>query len=358
MRVKKISLNADFSGSSIDDSGCVYSEEAINNAVEQFNESIKSEEPLIGEVTHTEGPVPVAKAKTVALHNVVTSPMNYMGGKKKLLPYLLPCFPESRNFLDLFCGGATVGINAHSSYIWFNDVIEPLIGMYKFMAENSVEDCLHYIDFVIGTWGLTQENEEAYYNFRESYNSTPVEERNPIDLFVLMAFSFNNQIRFNEKKMSFNIPFGKNRSSFNSKMRENLIGFINALHEKQCVFTSYDFRDINMGSVLGFDDPENTFVYADPPYLVSQATYNSTWDENTEQQLLDYLETLDKQGYKFALSNVLENKGQRNTILEAWVNKNNYNVIHIEKSYANSYYQRKNKETVTDEELITNYEAL
>ena len=119
-----------------------------------------------------------------------------------------------------------------------------------------------------------------------------------------------------------------------------------------------DFKDIDLGSVLGFEYPEDTFVYADPPYLVSQATYNSGWNEDTERSLLNFLENLDKNGYKFALSNVLENKGQRNTILEEWVNKNNYNVIHIEKSYANSYYHRKNKETKTDEVLITNYPTL
>lgn len=330
----------------------VYKKETIIDAVNKFNENLKRKScgSKLGELSH-----PGCKDFK---HKEVTSPMNYMGGKKKLLSYILPCFPKTHNFLDLFCGGATVGINSQSSYVWFNDIIQPLVEMYRFMSGHSPESCLNYIDSVIEKWKLTQDNEEAYYAFRKQYNDTPVEKRHPLDLFVLMAYSFNNQIRFNEKKMNFNIPFGKNRSSFNPKMRENLIGFIDALHEKQCIFTSLDFKELNMGSVLGFDYPEDTFVYADPPYLVSQATYNSGWNEETERALLEFLSDLDKKGYKFALSNVLENKGQRNTILEEWANKNNYNVIHIEKSYANSYYHRKNKESKTDEVLITNYPTL
>ena len=335
-----------------DKNGRVYNRDAVMDAVNKWKERLKKDgcRCKLGELSHPE----CINFK----YKEVTSPMNYMGGKKKLLPYLLPCFPKTSKFLDLFCGGATVGINSQSSYVWFNDIIGPLMDMYRFMSGHSSDSCLGYIDATIKKWNLTQENEEAYYAFRKQYNDTPINERHPLDLFVLMAYSFNNQIRFNEKKMNFNIPFGKNRSSFNSKMRENLIGFIEALHEKQCVFTSYDFKDLSMGSVLGFDYPEDTFVYADPPYLVSQATYNSGWNEDTERELLDFLSDLDKRGYKFALSNVLENKGQRNTILENWVNKNNYNVIHIEKSYANSYYHRKNKESKTDEVLITNYPAL
>ncbi|MBP5457652.1 MAG: Dam family site-specific DNA-(adenine-N6)-methyltransferase [Paludibacteraceae bacterium] len=281
----------------------------------------------------------------------VVSPMNYMGGKKKLLPTLVEHFPKDITvFIDLFCGGATVGINAEAGYVLFNDNIVPLIEMYKYMKNNSVEDCLRYIDSVIEAWGLTQneEDKDKYYAFRESYNSTPVSERNPLDLFVLMAYSFNNQIRFAvNKNWKFNIPFGANRSSFNDKMRENLIGFINALHKKNCFFVSVDFADVP------FD--KQTFVYADPPYLISQATYNDGWDEEKERTLLGRLKELNDMGGRFALSNVLENKGEENTILKEWAETNGFNIIHLDKSYANSYYHRKDRESKTDEVLITNY---
>lgn len=282
----------------------------------------------------------------------VVSPMNYMGGKKKLIKSLTDNFPNDiKVFIDLFCGGATVGINATADWVLFNDNILPLIEMYKYMKNTSVKKCLEYIDATIEKWNLVQgkEGETDYYRFRdEHYNSLPVEKRHPLDLFILMAFSFNNQIRFAvNKNWKFNIPFGKDRSSFNSKMRENLIGFVKALHKKNCFFLSSDFMEVP------FD--KETFVYADPPYLVSQATYNDGWDETCERNLLRRLRELDEMGGRFALSNVLENKGKTNEILKEWVEENGYNVVHLNKSYSNSYYNRKKKESATDEVLITNY---
>lgn len=294
-----------------------------------------------------------AEPETKEQCDIVVSPMNYMGGKKKLIKQLKAQFPKDIDlFVDLFCGGATVGINSGAKLVRFNDNIVPLIEMYKYMRDHSVEECVSYIDKTIEDFGLVQgeEGKDNYYNFRDNYyNAKPANERHPLDLFVLMAFSFNNQIRFAiNKNWKFNIPFGKNRSSFNGKMRENLIGFITALHNSNCEFSSYDFRD--------FPFYPNMFVYADPPYLISQATYNDGWDENSEKELLCKLKQWNDLGVKFALSNVLENKGKTNDILKQWAETNGFNVIHLEKSYANSYYQRKEKDSKTDEVLITNYD--
>lgn len=283
---------------------------------------------------------------------IIVSPMNYMGGKKKLIKVLKEYFPKDvKVFIDLFCGGATVGINADADWVLFNDNLIPLIKMYNYMKQVSAEKCVEYIDSTIEKWHLVQgkEGEDNYKKFRdEYYNATPMEKRHPLDLFVLMAFSFNNQIRFAvNKDWKFNIPFGKNRSSFNSKMRENLIGFVNALHKKNCMFFAFDFMKVPID--------KEVFVYADPPYLVSQATYNDGWDEDSERRLLGRLKELDDMGGRFALSNVLENKGKTNEILKNWVEENGYKVIHLDKSYANSYYHRKERESKTDEVLIINY---
>ena len=44
---------------------------------------------------------------------MIASPLNYTGGKFRLLPQLLPLFPgDTDTFVDLFCGGCNVGLNA------------------------------------------------------------------------------------------------------------------------------------------------------------------------------------------------------------------------------------------------------
>ena len=52
---------------------------------------------------------------------MIQSPLNYTGGKYKLLPQILPLFPKEIDcFVDLFCGGCNVGINRNcNKKIWF-----------------------------------------------------------------------------------------------------------------------------------------------------------------------------------------------------------------------------------------------
>ena len=54
---------------------------------------------------------------TVDYHKkYIKSPLNYIGGKYKLLPQLMRYFPTDINtFVDLFSGGFNVGINVKSN---------------------------------------------------------------------------------------------------------------------------------------------------------------------------------------------------------------------------------------------------
>lgn len=49
------------------------------------------------------------------MNEYTKSPLNYVGGKFKLLPQIIPLFPTNINkFFDLFGGGFNVGINVAS----------------------------------------------------------------------------------------------------------------------------------------------------------------------------------------------------------------------------------------------------
>ena len=63
---------------------------------------------------------------------MIKSPLNYTGGKFKLLPQILPMFPKNiDNFYDLFCGGANVGANAVSKKVHCNDINEKVIHLFQ-----------------------------------------------------------------------------------------------------------------------------------------------------------------------------------------------------------------------------------
>lgn len=285
----------------------------------------------------------------------INSPLNYIGGKRKLLSQIIPLFPKNiKNFVDLFCGGCNVGINVNADKIIFNDNLSYLIDLYKAFEKHSINEILEFIENRINQFNLSLTNQEGYLEFRKFYN----EQKNPLDLFVLAAFSFNHQIRFNNSH-EFNNPFGKERSCYNPKMKQNLINFLTKLKNSKTEFTCCNFDSFN------FDElSQNDFVYCDPPYLITTGTYNdgkrgfTGWNKNEELKLLSILEKLNENSIKFALSNVVKHKGKTNEILLNWINQNNFNVNFLQKNYSNSNYHTldKNKNS-TIEILVTNYKT-
>ena len=272
---------------------------------------------------------------------MIQSPLNYTGGKFKLLPQILPLFPNNINtFVDLFCGGCNVGINVESKSVIYNDVDENLLYLYntfKNLDKRSVY------------------NKEKFLKLRTDFNEK--KKRGNYDyyyyvmLYVIIVYAFNNQIRFNSNG-EFNLPVGKR--DFNKKMQQKLSDFIDKIKEQDCKFTCLDFREFDV-EILGNDD----FVYVDPPYLITCATYNEQggWSETDERDLLTFLNKLHEKKLRFALSNVLRSKGKENTILLEWLseNKEKYKAINLDYNYSNSNYQTKDKTANSEEVLVINY---
>ena len=299
----------------------------------------------------------------------ISCPFNYTGGKFKLLEQLQPLFNEKEVFLDLFAGGGNVGINSSSSKVIFNDLNEKLIDLIKFIKDTDTNILLKQIDSIIDKYGLSNTslygysyydcdssrglagyNKEKFLRLRDDFNAKVLAgETDYSMLYVLMVFSFNNQIRFNRKGL-FNLPVGKR--DFNSKMRSKLMLFSEELKNKDVQFMKKDFKEISL------DDFSNeTFIYCDPPYLITNATYNESgmWTETEEKALLEFLDEANEKGFSFALSNVLESKNKRNDILYNWIESKGYYCYRLNKSYSNSNYHRKNKNSISEEVLITNY---
>lgn len=287
------------------------------------------------------------------MSNYIKSPMNYTGGKYKLLPQILPFFPtEINTFVDLFTGGGNIAVNVNANKIIANDFEPHIIGIYKTFQKYEIEELIKTIEVAIQAFGLTIENADNFNNFRAYYNKHIEDGYSfimPIMLYVLICYSFNHQFRFNSKG-EFNMPFGKNRSQWNNTMKKNLINFHKVITEKNIIFTNKDFNELKIDKLSS-----NDFVYCDPPYLITCATYNEKdgWNENCERKLLELLDKLNSQSVKFALSNVLFSKGKTNDILIEWSKK--YNVHHLDYTYQNCNYHTKDKESKPDEVLITNY---
>lgn len=296
--------------------------------------------------------------------NFISSPLNYMGGKYKLLPQIMPLFPQDISVaLDLFCGGASVGINIKADNIILNDSLTQLTQIYQTLQKQNIQEIFKIIWDTIATFelsnsakmgyefyrcnsqnGLSTFNKDKFMQLRNHYNKY----RNDLDLFVLIIFAFNNQIRFNAKG-HFNLPCGKR--DFNTNMQEKLKHFIVALQKKNIEISNNDFRDFDV-SILD----SKSFVYIDPPYFLATATYNENqaWGLQDELDLLEFLRILDSKKVRFALSNVIQHKGKEHVILKKWLENNmHFRTFFLDFNYKNCNYQTKRAKST--EVLITNY---
>lgn len=280
----------------------------------------------------------------------VKSPLNYTGGKYKILNQLIENFPTNINaFVDLFTGGGCVALNISARTVYMNDILFPVIELYQEFLDKPTDQIVNHIHQRIEEFKLTKENSDGYICFRDYYNN----HKNPIDLFTLICYGFNNQIRFNSKG-NFNNAFGKNRSSFNSRIKTNLETFVQKIKELTPVLSSVDFESFDYDRLKAGD-----FVYCDPPYLISTATYNekhgdSGWNEKDDIRLYKTLDNLNKKGIRFALSNFIEHNNKINLTLKDWIG--GYFVKDIKSNYSNSNYHKiKVPDSITREILVTNY---
>ncbi len=298
------------------------------------------------------------------------SPLNYVGGKYKLLNQLTKKFPSEVNtFVDYFCGGGNVGVNINAKKVIAVDKEKYLINVLNLFKNYSYTEIIDKLDNIIEKYklsntyingydyykcdsssGLGSYNKQRYLKLRNDYNKMKEEsDEKTFKFLVLIIYGFNHQIRFNSSG-EFNMPVGKR--DFNGSIRKNLLAFCEKLKSKNIEFISEDFKKFKIDNLTSED-----FCYFDPPYFLGDASYNenNNWTEKDEKDLLNYINKLNEKNIKFALSNVTQHRGEKNNILIDWAIENKYNINYLDYNYNNSNYHSKSKLNVTEEVLITNY---
>ena len=291
---------------------------------------------------------------------VVISPIFYMGNKKKLISKgLTDLFPKDIDvFYDLFSGSGVVSINSNANKYIINDINKYLYDLYNLFKTNDSEGIINHIENRIDEFGLARERTKrneyldkkkieeyklAYSNFRNLYN----ENKNVFDFYTLMFYSFSQQFRFG-KNGKFNMPCGND--CFSEKNKDYIVNGCNFFSKPSVNIYSHSYEYI----LEKYPPHVNDFVYLDPPYLNTTATYNENngWSKEDELKLYSVCEDLNKNNIRFAMSNVFENKGIINTNLIEWCEKNNFKVY----DFKNFSYTACGKGNSNAKEvLITNY---
>ncbi len=257
---------------------------------------------------------------------IYESPLNYIGSKAKVIPYINEHLIPADTFIDVFGGGFNVGINSVSDSVYYNDI--------NFIVKELIEsfrkyDTYQYITYVkkfIEKHHLEKGNKETYLAARDFYNGLPKNKKDPRMLFAIILYSYQQQIRFNNN-------YGFNNTAgvrwFNDCILAKLISFSRVIKEKNVTFISTDY--INLLNYLEVN--ENTFLYFDPPYKLTTGSYNDGkrgfkgWDDALEQELFTFIDEMTQRHVPCMLSYVLEHKNMTNTALEEWISRNNHTCI-------------------------------
>jgi site-specific DNA-adenine methylase len=126
------------------------------------------------------------------------------------------------------------------------------------------------------------------------------------------------------------MPFG--HKCYLSEVHEyNIEIFYNVMSKKSVSIKNEDAFEI----LENIKENNGQFIYLDPPYSNTMAIYNESrafggWNIEHDNKLFQELNRLNELGIKWAMSNVLENKGIKNTHIEEWANNNGYKIIDFE----------------------------
>ena len=256
-------------------------------------------------------------------NEIIKSPLNYTGSKYSIYNEILKIMPKHiSSFIDIMGGAFNVGVNVVAEQVVYNEFLPHTFKIIKLLINTDKQTIINNVEEIINKYNLKKADKESYLRLRDDYNKT----NDIYKLFVLHMYCFQNQMRFNSK-LEFNSPVGN--CSYNETLIERIKLFIPKTKDYQLYNLSYE--NINY---MEYD--KNSVFYFDPPYFITNATYNDGkrgfvgWNADEETKLLDYITNLHLSGYKFILSNVLYHNDTQNNLLIEWIKTHNFYVKNID----------------------------
>ena len=296
----------------------------------------------------------------------IRSPFFYVGDKYKLMPQLKQLMPKNiEQYIEPFVGGGSSFLNSKGTSYMLNDVdsyvveLHRQIGSYTGKSEELFDALFEIIDF----YGLScsyrgicvpedmkkkyvktyysKYNKDAYIRMRKDFNAN---KNDFLRLYLLLIYGFNHMIRFNGKG-DFNLPVGN--VDFNNNVYQALNNYLDFVGEHEIEFFNMDY--ISFLERIRFE--KNSYVFLDPPYLISMSEYNKLWNDKKEDELCEYLDSLNDRGIKFGITNLITHKGKVNQRFLEWSKK--YCAYDVKSNYIS--FNDNTIKADSHEVFVTNY---
>ncbi|WP_281503528.1 DNA adenine methylase [Anaerobiospirillum sp. NML120449] len=275
------------------------------------------------------------------IQNEAAPVVKWAGGKRTLLPELMPLIPAQwTTYVEPFMGGAAVLFAIAPQTAIVNDINSELINTYKIIRDD--------VESLIAELKSYENTEEFYYNIRNLDRDAEAFSRlSPLQLaartLYLNRTCFNGLYRVN-KRNQYNTPYGKYKNP-NFVNEQTLRAASEFFNSRDITICNESFEDTMTRA------PEGAFVYLDPPYdpltVTSSFTSYAKDGFNREHQvkLKECCDFLTSRGVKFMLSN-----SATDFILDLY---NDYNITLV--NVRRNISANSDKRNVVQEVVVRNY---
>lgn len=267
--------------------------------------------------------------KKIKIGNQTPPILRWAGSKRKLLPHILQCIPETTTrYIEPFAGSCCVFLALRPHKAILSDLNPALIDTYKTIRRIPEE--------VSDAVSAMPNTESFYYQLR----ANPIEQLDDVSraarFVYLNRHCFNGVYRTNKRGV-FNVPRGTKAGIIPTK--EHFQAFSKAMR-KACL-RAVDFeKTLKQASI---DD----FVYLDPPYSSPNTRFRGEYGYGSfcnqdEQRLVTALQAADSRGAIILLSY----NPTIQPLIPNWYSK----CISVRRSVAGFNHQR----TIVTEMLFSN----
>lgn len=298
----------------------------------------------------------------------IRSPFFYVGDKYKIMPQIIKLMPDDIDiYVEPFVGGGSSFLNVNAEKYLLNDINPYVIELHRFISKfsNNPQELFDSIYKEIENYGLScsyrgilapdelkkqfvktyyaRYNKEGYIKMRDDFNKN---QNDCLKLYLLLIYGFNHMIRFN-RSGKFNLPVGN--VDLNKNVYNALEYYLRFVNNRDIEFYNYDYKEFM--NMIPLD--EKSYVFLDPPYLISMSEYNKLWNDEKESELYEFLDSINEKGIRFGITNLIFHKDKENTIFHKWCKK--YSTYDINSNYI-SYYDNSIKDS-SKEIFVTNFNA-
>ena len=276
------------------------------------------------------------------------SPIYRIGNKEKLIEKLISLFPMPstyNNFYDLFGGSGVVSMNIlkPNENKYYNEYDKSIYFQVEMLKKSNHKKLIDLCLKVIIQNKLNNKDKNAFMTFRNKIISWDKSAKNwykkAFYYFLISHYSFSNLLFIKKSMLTKGTTFGQR--AFKKELVEQKLNYFTSFFPKHISNLSYELLEIK----------PNSFIYFDPPYLKTNSNYQvkDEWRAHDELKLLRYIEKLNSNGHKIALSN------NKQRYLIKWAELNNFNIYNIRYNQTLGLHHKKDIANKSEEILITNY---